>query len=65
MSDQTGLIVEYCCPQCGFGTETLHEGYCQDCCGRRQQELDLHNARFDWWEGLSDAERRDQIRMAL
>lgn len=61
----TRLIGQYCCPQCGFDTETLHEGYCQECCEQRQQELNLHNARFDWWDSLSDAERRDQIRRGL
>lgn len=53
------------CPQCGEPTEALYEGYCQNCCEENQRELDAHNARFDWWEGLSDKERYEQIRQAI
>jgi len=53
------------CPQCGEDTERLHEGYCEDCFNERQSELLLHNARFDWWESLSDKERDAQIRKAI
>jgi len=52
------------CPQCGEDTERLHEGYCEDCFNERQSELLLHNARFDWWESLSDKERDAQIKWA-
>ena len=54
----------YDCPQCGEPTETLHEGYCEDCRDQNQRSLDEHNARFDWWEGLNDAERDEKIREA-
>ena len=53
------------CPKCGDDTETLHEGYCEKCRDQRQMELDQNNARYDWWESLSDGERRDQIRKAM
>lgn len=53
------------CPQCGEPTERLHEGYCQECCEQNQRALDEHNARFDWWEKLSDDERERQIKWAM
>lgn len=53
---------QFHCPQCAVETETLDQGYCPECYEQRQDELNLHNARFDWWESLSDAERKDQIR---
>ncbi len=52
------------CPQCGEPTETFFEGYCEDCRDERQRVLDEHNARFNWWEKLSDAERDRHIREA-
>lgn len=52
------------CPQCGEPTEMLCEGYCQDCRDERQAALDEHIARFDWWEGLTDPQRGEQIRRA-
>lgn len=52
------------CPCCGEDTETLYEGYCEICRKQRQDELDLHNATYDWWQGLSDREREVQIRNA-
>lgn len=53
------------CPQCGEPTETLHEGYCHDCCEQNQRELDEHNFRHDWWGGLTAAEREAHIKNAL
>ena len=53
------------CPQCGFETKQLYEGYCEDCCKENQRNLDEHNARFDWWENLTDAERSQQIRSTI
>lgn len=56
---------EYDCPQCGFETETLHEGYCKDCSEAMQEELDLHNAQYDRWQGLSDEQRANEIKRAI
>ena len=53
------------CPQCGEPTETLNEGYCEECRENNQRALDAHNARFDWWQGLTDAERAEQIKRAI
>jgi DNA replicative helicase MCM subunit Mcm2 (Cdc46/Mcm family) len=52
------------CPSCGYETETLHEGYCQDCCENRQLELDLHNSKYDNWQKMSDNERDQAIASA-
>jgi hypothetical protein len=52
------------CPQCGETAEQLPEGVCPDCLGDNQTRLDQHNAQFDWWESLSDAERDRQIKLA-
>lgn len=52
------------CPQCGEDTRELHEGSCKECFEERQRELDLHNARYDHWQSLTDRERDDQIRRA-
>lgn len=49
------------CPQCGEPTETLHEGYCADCCTGNQARLDAHNAQFDAWEKMTDQERAESI----
>lgn len=53
------------CPQCGEDMLEMHEGVCVYCCEENQRQLDEHNARFDWWESLSDAERGVQIRKAV
>lgn len=50
------------CSSCGEEDPCYHEGYCEDCWAERQGALDLHNAQYDYWEGLSDKEREDQIR---
>lgn len=52
------------CPQCGEETEVLHEGYCLDCRDENQRVLDEHNARFDWWDSLTDRDRDKLIRRA-
>jgi hypothetical protein len=49
-------------PQCGEETETLDEGYCPECCYQRQKELDEHNARYTWWNSLTDRQRNDEIK---
>jgi hypothetical protein len=49
------------CPQCGFRTEVLHEGYCAECCEDNQRELDLHNHAFDRWERMTDRQRDAEI----
>lgn len=55
----------YDCPKCGEPTETLHEGYCQECCTENQRALDLHNAEFDRWQCMSDDQRRAAIKAAV
>ena len=52
------------CPQCGNETQELYEGYCEDCRNQNQSELNEHNAQFDFWEGLTDAERDIYIKGA-
>lgn len=52
------------CPQCGQATERLHEGYCEPCCRENQAALDMHNAAYDRWQSMTDAERVDEIRRA-
>lgn len=54
----------FICPRCGEPTETLHEGYCRECCEEGRRALDLHNITFDRWERMSDAQRWDEIRRA-
>lgn len=53
------------CPRCGEPTETLHEGYCEPCREEGQRSLDAHNARFDWWQGLTPVERDTAIKEAM
>lgn len=54
------------CPACGYDVpiDEFVEGYCAECWHDQQRALDEHNARFDWWNSLTDAERADQIRRA-
>lgn len=54
----------YDCPQCGEATERMHEGYCEPCCQENQAALDLHNATYDRWQSMTNAERDDEIRRA-
>lgn len=49
------------CPQCGEPTTYFQEGYCEQCYSENQHALDIHNASFDRWEGMSDAERSCEI----
>jgi transcription elongation factor Elf1 len=53
------------CPRCGEETATLHEGFCLECCQQGQAELDQHNAQFDRWESLTDAQREAEISDAV
>ena len=57
-------VTMFNCPQCGEETETLHEGYCEECRDERQNALNEHNARFDFWEKCTDAEKDFYIRSA-
>lgn len=50
------------CTQCGESADEKIEGVCAECWEGNQRALDLHNASFDRWEGLTDAERAEQIR---
>jgi len=52
------------CPACGEPTEVLVEGYCEECRDERQRELDEHNASYDRWQGMTDAQRDAEIRGA-
>lgn len=56
--------MDYFCPQCGEQVERLNEGYCDICHDERQSALNMHNASFDFWEKLTDAERDFYIRNA-
>lgn len=49
------------CPQCGEDAGEFPEGVCLDCCENNQRRLDLHNAEFDAWQTMSDAERGREI----
>lgn len=53
------------CPQCGEASDFFREGVCLDCHNENQTWLDLHNASFDRWEGLSDHQRDVEIRRAM
>lgn len=55
----------YDCPQCGESTETLHEGYCADCCAENQVALDKHNAEFYAWQNMTDLQRDKAIRRSV
>ena len=52
------------CQQCGFPAWEFREGVCLDCCAENQRRLDLHNAEYDRWQRMSDAERAREIRDA-
>lgn len=53
------------CPQCGFETETLNEGYCEECRGINQKALDDHDFQLKRWESLSDNERKSLVNWQL
>ena len=55
----------YDCPQCGEPTETIHEGYCAECCADNQAALDQHNAAFVAWQNMTDVQRDKAIRRAV
>lgn len=55
---------EYHCPHCGEAVERLNEGYCEDCRNERQTALNEHNAKFDFWENCTDAEKDCYIKSA-
>lgn len=57
--------MQFYCPQCGEDTETLHEGYCEECCRENQAALDAHNASFAAWQRMSDVERDRAIKEAI
>lgn len=52
------------CPQCEGDTDGFEAGICPACYASNHDELTLHNARFDQWERMSDAERDAAIRWA-
>lgn len=57
-------MIQRYCPQCGEPCEYLVEGYCEACQQMNQDSLNEHNAAFDFWEALTDAERDFYIRSA-
>lgn len=52
------------CPQCGYATDTLCEGYCLECCQQNQGQLLSWNFSYVWWQDLSDQDRDLLIRQA-
>lgn len=52
------------CPQCGDQTNTLYQGYCEECCESGQLALDQHNAGHDHWNNMTDGQREEAIRRA-
>lgn len=55
----------FTCPQCAEPTETLHEGYCAECCEENQSSLDAHNLQHDRWQRLSDSDRAAEIKQQI
>jgi len=55
----------FLCPQCESDTETLNEGYCENCREENQSRLDQHNFEFDAWEKLSGNEIDSRIKSAM
>lgn len=64
MSDNVTADHLFACPQCGLDTPTLSEGYCEECRTENQRALDSHNAQYDQWQSMNDAERDRAIRSA-
>lgn len=58
------VAIDLNCPQCGEPTPSLYEGYCAECCAENQRSLDAHNAGFDRWERMTDAQRDADIKRA-
>jgi len=52
------------CPQCGFETETLTEGYCHDCWQDNQNSLFDHNHAYDAWEQMNESDKAEAIKNA-
>lgn len=52
------------CNTCGWDADEFREGHCIHCWRDRQNALGVHNARFDRWERLTDAQREREIREA-
>lgn len=52
------------CPQCGDDTLELHEGYCEECCCANQRALDQHNAEYNRWQRMTDAQRDAAIKFS-
>lgn len=57
-------MAQFHCPQCGETTPELHEGYCRDCCEDNQAALDKHNAQYDAWQAMTDAQRDAAVKRA-
>lgn len=57
-------FANFSCPKCGYGTPELYEGYCKDCRDERQRVLDQHNAQYDSWQKMTDAQREVAIKEA-
>jgi hypothetical protein len=55
----------YDCPQCGEPSNDFVEGYCRACHDENQRQLDEHNARYDFWQKCSPAERDRYIKSVL
>ncbi len=55
----------FICPQCGENTENLNEGYCDICHDYNQEQLNLHNAQYTFWNSLTDNERNYYIKKCL
>lgn len=53
------------CPQCGYETDTLNEGVCEECREQNQRELDDFNARQDEWDRLGEGEKDARIKQAM
>jgi hypothetical protein len=53
------------CPQCSYETPELYEGYCKDCCVENQRALDEYNFQRDFWNHLTDEERKESIRYEM
>ena len=52
------------CPQCGFDTETIIDGVCEECRAENQASLDLHNAEYDRWKKMTQPQRDAAIKEA-
>ena len=55
----------YDCPQCGEETETLHEGYCEECRIENSAAVHDHRHQFTEWESLSVEQRNGKINAAI